>query len=177
MRKRVGPPGKRAPILVGVLVILMAVMFMMALVRPVLLLMIVVTAGGERVLCTRVETTTPITLSFTHSMFGGFVDEHYVLGQDGTLVRQAIVTGNAAAAEYYATDGRTREVANGYEIIASPFATDGLTLRVDARGDHRLIVGTTVFPLYEQLGQSTQVRLEGERTRPFQVPGTCGDSR
>lgn len=161
----------------GILVVALVVAgVLMTLAQPVLLLHLT-TAEGERLLCTRVEPTTPVTLSFTHSMFGGFVDEHYLLQTNGTLVRQGIVAENAAAAEYYATNGELRTVAGGYEVLTAPFATDGLTVRVDARGNHRLTVGTTTFPLYEQLGDSVQVRLEGERVHPFRVPATCGDSR
>lgn len=174
MGLRAGGANILAPGVIGVLVA--AGMLVVSLAQPVLLLR-VTTAEGEQVLCTRVEPATSVTLSFTHSMFGGFVDEQYLLRPDGTLVRQGIVTENAAAAEYYATDGHVQTVEGGYEVLAAPFATDDLTVRVDARGNHRLTVGTTTFPLYERLGESVQVHLEGERTQPLHVPDACGDSR
>jgi hypothetical protein len=159
-----------------IVLVLVAGMLAMALLEPVSLLQ-VVTADGERVLCTRVGDTTSITLRFTHSMFGGFVEERYLLRSDGILVRQGIVTENAAAAEYYASDGDVRRIADGFEVLAGPFMTEGLTVRIDSRGKHRLTVGTKSISLYEHLGESVQVRLEGERIPHYRVPRMCSDSR
>jgi hypothetical protein len=159
----------------ALLLVLMAVMPVMSLLQPVPVLQ-VVTADGKRVLCTRVGDSTPITLRFTHSMFGGFVEERYLLRSDGILVRQGIVTGNAAAAEYYAADGEVRHVAEGFEVLAGPFSTRVLTVRVDERGNHRLMVGTRTFPLYEDLGESVQVRLSGESIPAYRVSRMCSDS-
>lgn len=130
-------------------------------------------ADGTRLACARVGSATPITLVFTHSMFGGNVTERYRLRDDGVLERQHIVTDNAAAAEYYATDGRIRQVDGGYEVLASPFVTDQLVIRVDARGDHRLTIGTGTYALYDQLQASTRVTLEGRHGPRKDLPDAC----
>jgi hypothetical protein len=100
-----------------------------------------------------------VTLTFTHSMYGGDVSETYAATLDGTLARRRIVTGNAAAAEYYATDGRVARADAGYEVIAPPFATRELVIRVDARGDHRLSIGGETTMLAALLDAPTQVRI------------------
>jgi hypothetical protein len=133
----------------------------------------VVTEDGTLLACARIDEETPVTLAFTHSMYGGFVREVYHLRPDGLLERQRMVTENAAAAEYYATDGKTRHTAEGYEVLASPFVTDRLVIRVDARGQHELTIGGTMYPLYDQLQASTAVSLEGMRTPLHEVPRMC----
>ena len=163
--------GGTGPILILALVAI-GVMLGVSLLQPVSWVR-VVTAEGTLVACARVDVDTPIALTFTHSMFGGFVTERYRLDADGMLERQAMVTENAAAAEYYATDGRIRPVAGGYEVVTPPFATDRLVIRVDARGDHRLTVGGVTLRLYDQLGASTQVTLEGRRSSLHTVPRMC----
>lgn len=135
------------------------------LLQPALMLR-VTTADGTKVICSRVVPGTAIILEFTHSMYGGFVRETYRIGDDGDLERQRIVTANAAAAEYYASDGRTRHIEGGYEVLGAPFTTDNLVVRVDDRGGHRLIVGATSHRLVEILPESTQIRIGVERTRP-----------
>ena len=135
------------------------------LLQPALMLR-VTTASGATVVCSRVTPGTAITLEFTHSMYGGFVRETYGVSHDGTLERERIVTANSAAAEYYASDGRTRHVEGGYEVLAAPFITDNLVVRVDDRGDHKLSIDSTSYRLTETLPEPTQVRIHVERTRP-----------
>ena len=163
--------GGTGPLLI---VALLAVITMLAasLLQPVTWIR-VITADGTLVACGRVDGDTPITLEFTHSMFGGFVREEYRVRPDGLLERQRMVTENAAAAEYYATDGAIRQTSEGYEVLASPFVTDRLVIRVDARGQHRLTIGGVTHPLYDQLRASTAVTLEGMRTPSHEVPGIC----
>lgn len=151
--------------------ILAGVMLATALMQPVSLLR-VETEMGELTLCTPVDAGSPVTLAFTHSMFGGFVRETYTIEGD-RLVRQQIVTENAAAAEYYATDGRIQRVPEGYEVLAGPFSTDELVVRVDAIGNHRLTAGETSWQLFEIFREPAQVRISGDRTHRIRVPDTC----
>ena len=134
--------------------ILASLMLVMALLQPVSLLR-VETGDGELVICARVDADTPVTLTFTHSMFGGFVRETYTV-DDERLVRQQIVTENAAAAEYYATDGRVASVPDGYEVLAGPFSTD-----------------ETNWRMYEIFREPAQVRISGDSTPRIRVPDAC----
>lgn len=151
------------------------VMLAMSLLQPVSWVD-AVTDDGARIVCARVDAGTPITFRFTHSMYGGAVSETYRVRDDGLLERQRMVTENAAAAEYYASDGAVRTVPDGYEVIAPPFATDRLAIRVDARGNHRLTIGTAEWPLYEQLRTSVRVTLDAHRTARIEVPRMCADA-
>lgn len=151
----------------------LGLMLAMSLLQPVTWVEAVAT-GDTRLACARVDATTPVTLVFTHSMYGGNVSERYRLRDDDMLERQRIVTENAAAAEYYATDGRIRQVDGGYEVLASPFVTERLVIRVDARGNHRLTIGATTWPLYDQLQDSARIELEAKRTPRIDVPRACG---
>lgn len=135
------------------------------LLQPALLLR-VTTADGGTVICSRVAPGTAITLEFTHSMYGGFVRETYGMSHDGMLERERIVTANAAAAEYYASDGRTRHVEGGHEVLAATFITDELVVRVNDRGNHKLSINSTSYRLTETLPESTQVRIHVERMQP-----------
>lgn len=158
--------------LVVVATIGIGIMLATSLLQPVTWLQ-VTTDDGTRIACARVDEDTPITLVFTHSMYGGFVAEHYRLRADGMLERERMVTENAAAAEYYATDGRIRQTTEGYEVLAAPFVADELPIRVDARGDHQLTIGRVTYPLYDQLEASTRVTLDGERGALKDVPRAC----
>lgn len=120
----------------------------------------VTTGEGDIVACTEVMPGTPVSLEFTHSMFGGFVREHYRATSDGRLARERFVTENAAAAEYYGTDGRIRETREGYEVLAGTFVTDDLVVRVDQRGDHWLTIGDARMHLADRLPGSTQVHIQ-----------------
>lgn len=153
---------RRAAVIILILGLITLPVFLL---QPALTLR-VATADGIQVICSRVAPGTAVTLEFTHSMYGGSVRETYQVGDDGDLERRQIVTENAAAAEYYATDGRTRRVEGGHEVLGAPFTTDELMVRVDDRGDHRLMIGSTSHRLTETLPDSTQVRIGVERTRP-----------
>jgi hypothetical protein len=126
--------------------------------RPPLILT-ATTESGATMVCMRVTPGTMMTLTFTHSMYGGDVREIYRVDRDGTLVRQRMVADRAAAAEYYATDGRVITTDDGYEIISPPFETGELVIRVDARGDQRLTVGATTWRLADAVAAPTQVRI------------------
>lgn len=132
------------------------------------------TGEGIVLACEQVAPGTTVDLTFTHSMYGGFVRETYRVTPDGRLGRERIVTERAAAAEYYATDGRTRRVDDGHEVIAPPFTTEALVIRVDARGDHRLVVGATTWHLAGVLNAPTQVCLDVERASSPGWRSPCG---
>jgi hypothetical protein len=136
----------------------------------------VTTGDGVRLSCVALSPGDNLTLSFTHSMYGGFVRETYAVDANGHLVRQSFITEYAASAEYYATDGRVRHVADGYEVIADPFATDELVIRVDGIGRHRMQVAGMEWPLFELLGEPAQVRISGDRIPRFRMPAGCVDA-
>lgn len=125
------------------------------------------TDGGARLACARVSPGDALTLAFTHSMYGGDVRETYRV-DDGRLARKRMVTDNAAAAEYYAWDGRVTRTDEGYEVIGPAFVTDDLVIRVDARGDHRLTAGGRTWRLADAVPGPTQVRIAVTR-------GGCAD--
>ena len=66
----------------------------------------------------------------------------------------AIETDNAAAAEYYATDGRVERTATGFAVIAPPLTVDALPIRIDQIGDHRLRVGNEEIALADRVDGS-----------------------
>jgi hypothetical protein len=157
--------------LAGLLVGLVALAGLAA--QPVTLVR-AVTGAGEVLACERVAPGTTVELTFTHSMYGGFVRETYRVTSEPLLARESIVAEHAAAAEYYATDGRTRRVDGGHEVLAPPYATDSLVIRVDARGDHWLAVGATRYHLAGMLDDPTQVRLVVERASSPGWRSPCG---
>lgn len=152
--------------------ILLLGMLLMATLQPATILR-VETEEGYLALCRQIRTGAPITLTFTHSMHGGDVSETWALDDDARLIRQRIVTDNAAAAEYYATDGRVVRDGEGFTVLAGPFATDELIVRVDGIGNHRLTVEATTWYLHKDLRGPVQMRLAGERLPRSQVPDTC----
>ncbi len=126
-----------------------------------------ITDDGTTLARARVTPGTMITLTFTHSMYGGDVREIYQVDRDGTLVRQRVVADRAAAAEYYAWDGSVVAMDDGYEVIGPPFETDELVIRVDARGGHRLTVGDRTWRLADAVAAPTQVRISVDRSSPL----------
>lgn len=147
-------------------------MLVMALLQPVSLVR-VETGEGEEVICSRVSPGTPVSLTFTHSMYGGFVTEMYEVDDASTLVRRRFVTENAAAAEYYGTDGRVQKTEDGYEVIAGPFSTNDLVVRVTTRGDHHLTIGSETWHLPAMFGEPVQLHISSERAPRILVPDSC----
>lgn len=133
-----------------------------------------VTGEGVVLVCERATPGTIVELTFTHSMYGGFVRETYRVAPDARLARERIVAERAAAAEYYATDGRTQRVDDGHEVIVPPYSTGSLVIRVDARGDHWLTVAATDYHLAGMLDDPTQVRLVVERASSPGWGSPCG---
>lgn len=107
--------------------------------QPVTLLR-VTAENGTSLLCRRVTSGSTVTLVFTHSMYGGGVRETWRI-EGSALDRVRIETDNAAAAEYYASDGRVERTDTGFEVIAPPLLTESLVVRIDQIGRHRLRVG------------------------------------
>jgi hypothetical protein len=132
--------------------LILAVALLGVLAQPVPVLR-VVTADGAVLTCRAMGRGDTATLVFTHSMYGGEVRETWRVDGDA-LARERIVTENAAAAEYYATDGATRRVAGGYEVIAPPLRAEALPFRIDDIGDHRLRLGGDEIALAEMVDGS-----------------------
>ena len=122
----------------------------------------VVTIDSEVLACRQVAPGDTATLVFTHSMYGGEVRETWRVG-DGALERVAIETDNAAAAEYYATDGRVERTTTGFAVIAPPLTVDALPIRIDQIGDHRLRVGNEEIALADRVDGSVGATLSTSR--------------
>jgi hypothetical protein len=133
------------------------------LLQPVSVLR-VITNDGDVLACRRMGRGDAVTLVFTHSMYGGEVRETWRVDGD-VLVRVDIVTDNAAAAEYYATDGETRRVPGGFEVVAPPLRAETLPFRIDQIGDHRLRFGDEEISLADRVEGSA-----GARMSATQVP-------
>lgn len=129
----------------------------------------VTTDDGHVLVCTRAGRGDRLMLTFTHSMFGGDVRETYRINSEGVLIRERMVTDNAAAAEYYATDGRTEQHADGFEVFSEPFSTEEMVIRVDTRGNHRFTVGQTTWNLADAVTEPTQARIS---TTHMHSPGS-----
>ena len=123
-------------------------------------------AEGDGILCRRIADTSAMALTFTHSMYGGDVTEFFVPGDGNALTRTGILTGNAAAAEYYAWDGAVREIDGRYEIIVPDREFASLAVRVDDIGNHRLTIDGETYPLASMVDGSSQVWLS-ITTRPL----------
>jgi hypothetical protein len=123
---------------------------------------------GTVIACAPAKPGTLVTITFTHSMYGGYVMETWAVA-DGVLDRQSILTENAAAAEYYAWDGRVERVGDAFEVVTEPLQEDELVIRVDQIGRHEVSVGRWVAPLSRTLAEPTQVRI-----MPIQQPWLFG---
>lgn len=111
------------------------------------------TDDGATLVCRRMAPASTVTLVFTHSMYGGEVRETW-RADGAALGRVRIETDNAAAAEYYAYDGRVERTDTGFEVVVPPFRTDELPVRVDQVGRHRLRFGADEVSLAEQVNDS-----------------------
>lgn len=145
----------RTTVFLGVVLLVMAPML---LASPAQSLQ-VRTDTGALVWCTAVSTHDTVQLQFTHSMFGGYVREQWRVTPEHELQRVRFVTENAAAAEYYATDGTSYQATDGYVVPGEPLQQPALIVRVNQRGDHYLSVGDTSVHLAGLVSQSTQVRI------------------
>lgn len=117
------------------------------------------TSTGALVWCSPVGQNDTVQLQFTHSMFGGYVRENWKVTPGNQLQRSRFVTENAAAAEYYATDGTSYQADDGFVVPGDPLQQPELVVRVNNRGNHVLTVGENNVHLAEVLPYSTQVRI------------------
>lgn len=124
--------------------------------------------NGDLIACIPVSTGDVVQLQFTHSMYGGYVREQWRVTPENQLNRVRFVTENAAAAEYYATDGRSYEADDGFVVPGEPLQQPELVIRVNNRGNHVLTVNGETRHLAEITQGSTQVRISVES-------GTCGE--
>lgn len=153
---------RRWVVVIGALVLLM----LPALMQPSGPWLQIRTGEGRVVSCTRVRPGESITLQFTHSMYGGYVRETWRVTPDHQVQRERIVTENAAAAEYYATEITPVRVSDGWEVPGEAITQPSLVIRVNQRGKHLLWVNSTEVSLHTLVPGSTQVHISIE-------PDTC----
>lgn len=127
----------------------------------------VTTADAGPLVCHPIGRDSSVTLVFTHSMYGGDVRETYVAALGDRLRRTSIITDNAAAAEYYATDGRISRIDEGYLLLRPETTFDELIFRIDDIGRHRLLIEGDPIALTDGSSRSRQARLDV-------VPSTVG---
>lgn len=147
---------------VGVLLIVVLVVMLPVLLIPTSRSVQIHTATGERVWCAPVDTGDVLQLQFTHSMFGGYVREKWKVTPANQLQRVRFVTENAAAAEYYATDGTSFQAEDGFVVPGDPLMEPELVVRASSRGNHEISVNENSVQLAEELPESTQVRVSVE---------------
>jgi hypothetical protein len=138
---------------------MMAIVMLLGVAMMPVTLVTVTVGDGRAIVCERVDRESSIALTFTHSMYGGDVTEFYEPGPDGRLVRAQILTGNAAAAEYYAWDGAIRESGERYEVVVPDQAFGSLAIMADAIGHHRLDVDGTEYGLAVMVDGPSPVEL------------------
>lgn len=114
---------------------------------------------GTILVCERTAPDDRVILTFTHSMYGGDVTEIWTTTEHG-LDRQQMLTDNAAAAEYYAWDGRVERSGDRFLVVTQPLHEDVLVVRVDQIGRHRLTIGDEAFDLAAMVGSTAQVSIE-----------------
>lgn len=100
--------------------------------------------GGTLDMITGVER---FTLRFTHSMYGGFVEEDFTVGQDGQLIRTAARTERVGAAEYYARAGNYHREDGYWVVEVQPMELRGFTLHVDSIGSPALMMNGRTYRL------------------------------
>lgn len=131
----------------------------MGLTTSVTAVRVVRTEDRSVVACHRVAPGTRVDLTFTHSMYGGDVTESWRVAGD-LLERVDILTDNAAAAEYYAWDGRVEHAGDRFRVVTAPLQEPALVVRVDRIGQHRLMIGEETLDLVSIIDGSAQVRIE-----------------
>lgn len=117
------------------------------------------TESGDVVVCLAANRSDTVQVQFTHSMYGGYVREIWRITPGGALERERFVTENAAAAEYYATDGTSYRADDGYVVSTDSLMQPELVIRVNERGNHILTVGDHSVNLADAVDRSAQVRI------------------
>lgn len=115
---------------------------------------------GRVILC---ASSQPVTLVFTHSMYGGDVEETFVPHQDGRIIRIKMTTANEAAAEYYAYVAPVVREGDRFRVDVPPAAYDEVIVRVDDVGRHRLRVADQEIDLLAAAGNGHRVKLDSAR--------------
>jgi hypothetical protein len=105
----------------------------------------------------------PMTLVFTHSMYGGDVEETFLPRQGNRLVRVKMTTANAAAAEYYAYVAPVAPEGDRFRLDVPPAVYDEVIVRVDDVGRHRLRFAGDEIDLLTQAGNRHRVQLDSDR--------------
>lgn len=136
------------------------------LLQPVTVLRVATGDDDAMLGCRRMDSASTVTLVFTHSMYGGEVREMW-RANGSTLVRAGFETDNAAAAEYYAYDGRVERTDSGFSVIAPPVTTSALTIRVDQVGDHRVRFDTEEISLADKVDGSVAATMSAEQVPLF----------
>ncbi|MDQ3514864.1 MAG: DUF1850 domain-containing protein [Chloroflexota bacterium] len=93
-------------------------------------------------LCGTVAGVDVVTLDFTHSMYGGRVEETFRVAGE-TLVRTGVRAERAAAAEYYGTYGDVLAEDGWYRVVVTPLTIHDLRFVIDGIGQHAVKIGTT----------------------------------
>ncbi|MBA2276919.1 MAG: DUF1850 domain-containing protein [Chloroflexia bacterium] len=130
--------------------------------------------GGPNI-CRSVAVGETFLLVFRHSMYGGEVREEFQ-AEDGRLVRTGVKTEKAAAAEYYAYDGRVEPAPDGYRVIVPPATMDEVVIRLDRIGQHRLRFNDEELALTEPSSESVAATLRVESVPLFArqlIPSAC----
>lgn len=118
-----------------------------ALIAPRPMVRVQARESGAARFCRALPPNGRVTLVFQNSIYGGEVRETYQATGDGRLTRIEMTTENAAAAEYYAWDGRVARVADGYRVTGPPLTTGTLPVLLDTIGRHRLRIAGDEYAL------------------------------
>lgn len=146
---------KRIALLMGAILLLMVPLLTASPTRSLQ----VHTDTGTLAWCAPLGRSDTLQVQFTHSMFGGYVREQWYITPDDRFERTRFVTENAAAAEYYATDGTSYQADDGFVVPGDPLHQAELVVRVNSRGNHIISIGGNTVRLADRLEQSTQVRI------------------
>ena len=131
-----------------------------ALLAPSAPVLIVADAtAGRVVLCRPLPPSAHLALAFDHSMYGGDVIEEYVPTRQDRLLRTAMTTANAAAAEHYADTAGVVPDGNRFRVDVPPAELTEIVVRVDRVGAHRLRLEGETIDLLTTTGDRHQVRL------------------
>jgi hypothetical protein len=120
-------------------------------------------ADGRQVLCRQMPVGGEVVLTFTHSMYGGDVQETFIPMPDGRLRRVEMTTANEAAAEYYAYDASVTRVDGRYRVDVPSEVYQDLVIHVDHVGHHRLTVNGERIDLLRRVGDGREIRLQAVR--------------
>jgi hypothetical protein len=115
---------------------------------------------GRIILCLPAQ---PVTLVFTHSMYGGDVEETFIPRAGGGVTRIAMTTENEAAAEYYAYTANVVREGDRFRVDVPPATYDEVIVHIDDVGRHRLRAGGTEVDLLAAAGNGHRVKLDSAR--------------